>query len=266
MHQKAIITAQPSDIHKWFWRHYFERSIRSAFYRCYIKGEDELSDWILSPQKKEPLILYCTHGGWWDAAAVIFLSLKTFQLDALGMMEDTQLEKYSFFRKIGMFSVDRSNPRSAMESLIYCADNLRSQHRALWIFPQGKVLHQELRPVECESGMAFLIKKLGIAHCAPVALRYDFLQEQKPEMFISIGKPERIVWDNTLSTDTLTKHFNSRLTDEWNTMRNDIIMHTLCDYKTLLDGKKSVEKRVDFYMEKLAFTGIPKLIHTFSKK
>lgn len=265
MHQKAIITAQPSAIHKWFWGRYFERTIRSAFFQCFINGESELSSWIHSEQK-EPLILYCTHGGWWDAAAVIFLSLRTFQLDALGMMEDTQLEKYPFFRKIGMFSVNRANPRSAMESLLYCVENLQNKHRALWIFPQGMVIHQESRPVNCETGTAVLVKKLGIVHCVPVALRYDFLQEQKPEMFIRIGKPERIEWENTMNTNSLTEHFNKRLTDEWNTMRNDIITQSLNDYKVLLQGKKSMEKRVDFYMEKLAFTGIPKLITMLSKK
>lgn len=245
MREKTIITAAPSSIHKWFWGRYFEYQLRSTFYRCLINGEENISLWKKQSTTKIPLILYCTHGGWWDAAATIVLSLRVLRLDALGMMEDKQLEKYRFFRKIGMFSVNRSDPRSALTSLHYCADSLRNTSQALWIFPQGQLVPQEYRPVECESGIGILAKLLGEAYLVPVALRYDFLREQRPEMFVRIGKPTHVVWDTTKNVRMITDHCAEQLTQEWDIVRNDVVMQNTQGYREFLSGTPSMEKRFD---------------------
>lgn len=243
MSQKKIITASPSALHKWFWGRYFERAMRKAFYRTYLYGNDNLASWIDS-DTDTPLVLYCTHGGWWDAAATIVLSLRTFAFDAIGMMEDVQLRKHRFFRKIGMFSISRSDARSSMESLDYCSKELKNHHRVLWMFPQGVLVHQDKRPIECENGLAFLVKKIGKVYLAPVALRYDFLREQRPEMFIRIGVPELIEWNNTMTTSVLTQHLCHQLTHEWDILRDDVVSGNLNNYSTLFKGKMSVEKRI----------------------
>ena len=245
MKEKTIITAAPSSVHKWFWGIYFEHQIRSTFYRSMIAGEENISQWKDTHHADAPLILYCTHGGWWDAAATIVLSLRVLQLDAYGMMEDTQLEKYRFFRKIGMFSVNRSDPRSALTSLHYCADILRNTSKSLWIFPQGQLVPQEYRPIVCESGIGILAKLLGAAYFAPVALRYDFLREQRPEMFVRIGKPAHIVWDAENNVRTITEFFTQQLTHEWDSLRHDILMQNTQEYRTFLEGSISMEKRFD---------------------
>ncbi len=245
MKEKTIITADPTSLHKWFWGRYFERQIRSAFFRSMIIGEENISSWRQGLQADAPLILYCTHGGWWDAAATIVLSLRILHLDAYGMMEDKQLEKYRFFRKIGMFSVNRSDPRSALSSLHYCADLLRNTSQSLWIFPQGQLVPQDHRPIVCESGIGILAKLLGEAYFVPVALRYDFLREQRPEMFVRIGTPDYIVWDKDKSVRAITEFFTQRLTQEWDVLHHDIHGQTNQDYRIFLEGSMSMEKRFD---------------------
>ncbi|MBK9184389.1 MAG: hypothetical protein IPM83_15075 [Ignavibacteria bacterium] len=73
-----------------------------------------------------PTIIVSTHGSWWDAVVTIVMSLRRYRLDADGMMEYRQLTKYRFFSRIGMFSVVREDPRSAVRSLHYAADRLRN--------------------------------------------------------------------------------------------------------------------------------------------
>ena len=145
-----IIPAAPAPIAKAFWGRYFERSVRRSFHSVRLQGADHISPWTPKAQRRmtEPLILYATHGSWWDAALSMVLSLRRFDLDGYGMMEYKQLHRYAFFRRIGLFSVVREDPASAMRSLRYAASVLRGTGRALWMFPQGTLVNQETRPLD----------------------------------------------------------------------------------------------------------------------
>ena len=79
----------------------------------------------------------------------ILISLDLFDHDAYGIMEERQLRRYGFFRRLGMFSVDRENFRSARRSLDYAATLLRGTGRVLWLFPQGEIVPNDRRPVRC---------------------------------------------------------------------------------------------------------------------
>lgn len=226
---------------------YFTRSLSRTFYRCLVSGEERLSSWRkdapVSPMI--PLIVYCSHGGWWDAAFAIALTNGRLALESYGMMEEKQLKKYRFFTKIGMFSVHRTNPRSAIASLHYAADLLKDPRKVLWMYPQGELIHQEIRPIQAYTGIANLIGMLGQAYCVPIAIRYDFLHEQQPEAWLKIGIPELISSQEFADKKALTEHIKTHLASLMDEVRDDVMNDRSQGYKVFVQGKRSVEKRWD---------------------
>lgn len=192
----------------------------------------------------EPLILYATHGSWWDAAISIVLSLRTLQLDAYGMMEYKQLNRYRFFRRIGMFSVIREDPASAMQSLRYAASVLQGTGRALWMFPQGTLVNQDVRPLVLEPGLGILAAKLDQAWLCPVAMRYDLVREQRPDALISIGMPYQLE-GGSKAIRTVIGDATTRLTAAADELKADALQERTSSYELLYSGRSSMEKRYD---------------------
>lgn len=238
--------------HSPLWRRllgwYFTRSLRKTFYACRVKGESHLKPWKTDRTPSDhpiPLIVYCSHGGWWDAGLAIALTNAHLGVESYGMMEEKQLKKYRFFANIGMFSVHRSNPRSAVQSLHHAVNLLRNTSKVLWMFPQGELIHQEMRPIHAYSGIGNLVEMLGEAWCVPVSIRYDFLKEQQPEAWVSIGEPELLSSVSFSKKQDITEHISRRLTDLMDEVRDEIMHHRVQGYRTVIKGKTSVEKRWD---------------------
>jgi chlorobactene lauroyltransferase len=213
-----------------------------------VKGEEHVKSWRIDRKHDDspiPLIVYCSHGGWWDAAFAIALTNGRLKVESYGMMEEKQLKKYRFFAKVGMFSVHRSNARSAMKSLKYAAELLKDSRKVLWMFPQGELVHQEIRPIQAYTGMANLVGMLGKAWCVPIAIRYDFLHEQQPEAWLSIGQPELMTLVSFPDKLSMTEHFRTRLTNLMDDVKDDVMHDRHSEYAVFLCGKTSVEKRWD---------------------
>ncbi len=242
-----MIKAEHSPLWRKILTWYFSRSLRKTFYRCLLKGEKQLKDWRIDThsESKIPLIVYCSHGGWWDAALAIVLTNGRLNVESYGMMEEKQLKKYRFFTKVGMFSVHRTKARSAIKSLKYASELLKESRKVLWMFPQGELVHQEIRPIQVYTGMANLVDMLDQAWCVPVAIRYDFIHEQQPEAWLSIGEPELMTKEAFSDKMALTEHFRKRLTNLMDEIREDIMLNQKTGYEIFLQGKTSVEKRWD---------------------
>lgn len=175
----------------------------------------------------------------------ILTSLDRFSHDAYGIMEERQLKRYGFFRRVGMFSIDRESPRSAMRSLEYASDLLRRTGRVLWLFPQGDIRPNDLRPIECYSGTSHLIRLLGDCTLLPVAFRYELLGEERPIALGRFGNPERITEKNIPGIRDLTAHIAERITVEADRLRDDVLGEHLEEYTTILAGKHSIDRRWD---------------------
>src|SRR5688572_14752991 len=115
------------------------------------------------------------------------------------MMDIEQMRKYRFFKYVGVFSVNRDDAREGVESLNYAAELLKDTKKYLWIFPEGVMNVQDHEPLKFYSGITHLAQKTGNVNLVPVSLRYEFIMEQRPEVFIKIGTPD-IVKDNITDT------------------------------------------------------------------
>lgn len=244
-----FIAARPSWLHKVFWRRYFAWSLRRHFHSGFIAGEDNItSNTSASEGAALPTIYACTHASWWDAALTIELSLGQYGLDAFGMMEYKQLRKYSFFSRIGMFSVVREDPASALYTLRYAASLLRNSARSLWMFPQGELIHQDMPTLSCEPGIGILASYLGRCKIVPVAMRYEQLREQRPSVWIRFGSP--FVIDGAEGVREITSMVSLNMMDVRDQLRSDAMREDNSAYRTFLHGSISMEKRYDRIMRR----------------
>ncbi len=177
-------------------------------------------------------IIYVNHSSWWDGLVAFEIS-KALRADSFIMMEEKHLRNLFLFRKLGAFSVVRENPRQAVKSLNYAVNLLTEQpFRTLWIFPQGEILPNDLSPLHFYNGLARIIERVGDCSAVPLAIRYEFLNEYKPEIFVKIGESENF---NNIDFDSkkLTRNFESRISKTLDELKNDVVSRNFADYKKI---------------------------------
>lgn len=217
---------------------YHKRLIKKHFYAIHLAGEKKLS----SMDRSLPVIMYANHSNWWDGFMAYYLTNRVLKKDDYLMMDIKQLKKYSFFKYIGVFSVDREVPAEAIRSVNYAAGLLNNSERFLWVFPQGDMVPQDRRPLKFFSGITKIAEKTGKVNIVPVCFRYEYLMEQRPEVFISIGKPE--LFQGKYNTD-FTEHLRSNLETQLDKIRDDIAAGDVKNFKTIFRGKDSRNKSFD---------------------
>jgi 1-acyl-sn-glycerol-3-phosphate acyltransferase len=185
----------------------------------------------LEKKKNEiPLIIYANHSSWWDGLVAFEIS-KLAKLDSYIMMEEKQLEKLFLFRRLGAFSVVRENAREAFESVEYAAKLLNeNQERTLWIFPQGEILPNDLRPIKFYNGLGHIIKKTKNCSVCALAMRYEFRGEFKPEIFVRIASISLISADSDFNPRVCTDSLAAELEKTMEHLKNDTVQNKLDDY------------------------------------
>jgi 1-acyl-sn-glycerol-3-phosphate acyltransferase len=228
---------------------YFTRRAAQRFARVDVRGLENLAAWSATagnpPASGVPLLLAANHSSWWDAVLPIVISLRTLGQDAYGMMDEQQLRRYSFFARAGIFSVDRSSPRSAMATLEYAATLLRGTPRVLWMFPQGMIVPNDRRPIQCETGIARLARMIGECAIVPVAIRYEVGREERPIACASIGRPTHIHGGETTGVRELTHGIEAMMETELDDLRATMLAEHYAGFSTILAGRSSVNARWD---------------------
>lgn len=182
-------------------------------------------------QNKTPQIVYANHSSWWDGLVAFEIS-RAVQADSFVMMEERQLRKLFLFRRLGAFSVVRENPRRAVESLNYAVKVLREQpNRTLWIFPQGEIVPNDARPLRFYQGLARTAERVEMCSVVPFAVRYEFLGEFKPDVFVRVGEPERLEINKNSDAKLKTKFYENQLTELLDHLKQDIITNNLTKYE-----------------------------------
>lgn len=244
-----FVPARPDRLSKAFWHAYFRWSIRRHFHVAIVAGEEHVHpDSDQQNGTAIPTIYACTHGSWWDAALTIELSLGQYALDAYGMMEYKQLRKYSFFSRIGMFSVVREDASNALFAIRYAAQLLRGTNKSLWMFPQGQLIHQDMPTITCEPGIGILARYLGECRIVPVALRYEQLREQRPACWVRFGEP--LLHTGQMGARQIVQDVSERLQVLRDVLRQDAMNENDTAYRTFIEGRLSMEKRFDKVMRR----------------
>lgn len=185
---------------------YSKNLLRRKFNSLNVSGLRELSE----AAAHWPLLVCVNHSSWWDGIVAFFISRKL-NLDSYVMMEEKQLRRYILFRRLGAFSVVRENPRKAYESVKFAAKLLNEGSKAVWVFPQGEILPNETRPFEFYRGIEKIDELCARYSVVTVSMRYEFLMEAKPDVFVRIlvRNPEQD--GKTLKAAKLAKEMEASL-------------------------------------------------------
>jgi len=218
------------------------RSIWKFFDRVWLQSHGPLPD-----PRGGPLILYLNHASWWDGYLmyVIHRVVLRGRFDAHLLMEEKQLRAYRFFSWSGAFSVNRNDPEDARRSQAYAAALLRggTRPRALFIFPQGRIVPNDRRPLVTFPGIARIIAQAGAVNLCPVALRYELLGRQYPQAYIRIGPQHRAATPD--DPDATLREITWRLTAACDALRDDVLEQRLERFRPLLRGRRGIDEQFD---------------------
>lgn len=216
---------------------WFEKIFAVYNRRLFKRGFNSLQvsglDFLIERDKNSPLLIYANHSSWWDGLVAFEIS-RLAELDSFYLMEEKQLRKLRLFRKLGAFSVVREKPREAIRSVNYSADVLRNKpNRAVWIFPQGEILPNDVRPLRFYNGLTKIIEKTGNCSAVSVAMRFEFLGAFKPDIFVKIGKPIFFTINEKIDSRKTTTLFENELTETLNSLRIQILTEKTEDYQKI---------------------------------
>ncbi len=143
------------------------------------------------PSAERSTLYFGNHNSWWDALTPLILNNAVFHQRPRAVMEWEQVQRYGFFRRIGCFSIDRSDPRSALKSLLHGVNWLNEEGgRSLFFYPEGKITHPQLSTLQFETGIGWMTQKLEPhVDLVPLVQHSHAMHHHKPSLFIGIGKP-----------------------------------------------------------------------------
>lgn len=221
-----------------------DSSLRKYFDRIFFRIRKERTE----EEHCLPMIVCANHSSWWDGYVASLIE-RHLGSDGYLMMEEAQLKRYFFFSWVGCFSVDRHNARSAMQSLHYAARLLKERkNRFVWLFPQGDISPNDRRPFKFFSGAAHLARLTYPVQLYPAAIRIEFLAEQRPDLFISLGEPIKIEVEQVNISDflkTCTKRLEEGVTAQLDQLRADVIASDYASFTLLMRGRSSSNRLFD---------------------
>jgi len=228
-----MIEARKNPVIEALFAHLNRRMLRRHFHILHLQGADR----VQRLDRSLPVVFFGNHSNWWDGLIEFYIGREIFHVDSYLMMEEKQMERYRFFRFIGAFSVNRGSPREAYASVRYASQAVAGPNRALWIYPQGDMRPNDVRPLRFFPGIGHIANMLGKAQFVPVARTYEFMKEQLPEVFTTIGEP--ILVESAERPKTLAARFENVLTAQLAELRSNVIAERTDAFTAILRGRSS---------------------------
>ncbi|MBV9658409.1 MAG: lysophospholipid acyltransferase family protein [Verrucomicrobia bacterium] len=240
-----MIAARKNSVFNFVIRRALARALRRRFHAVQIAGVEHLR--ALVPDR--PVIGCANHTNWWDGFLLYVLSHRLLPAhDIFLAMEEANLRRYPFFRWMGCFGVDLDAQRSsaALPGVRYAVRLLRgSADRLVWLFVQGRLASPRVA-VEAKTGALWLARHTG-AQLLPLSIRYEWLAESRPTIFVRIGAPFFPGVDD--SAAVLAEKLNALLA-----ATDDALLRSppeLRDYAPLFPPQLSFNKRWDLFLHRL---------------
>ncbi|MCH8568476.1 MAG: lysophospholipid acyltransferase family protein [Balneolales bacterium] len=182
--ERAFIPAKENRLFIHFFYHFSRYLLKHCFHSVYLDAEH-------IPSKNSSVLYFGNHHSWWDALIPLILNNKTLKQRPRAVMEWEQVDSYLFFRRIGCFSIDRDDPRSALKSLQYGIEWLNNERNtSLYLYPEGKISNPRLGICPFESGIGYMETRLeSHVELVPLIQHSHQMYNSKPRLFIQIGSP-----------------------------------------------------------------------------
>jgi chlorobactene lauroyltransferase len=236
----------------WAYTRWFGWYSRRQFRRHFHSLRVQMPPGLPSMDPGVPVIFYCNHAYWWDGFWSQLCTERYFRQNLFILIERPQLEKHRFFTRVGAFSIDRNNARSAIRTLDYAAGCLvgpSDRQNALWIFPQGVIEHVDKRPLLFFRGTAGIVDRVlnstGKLYLVSVVSRIEYLEEQKPELLLSFLRPDLMTKASWQGLDALTGFMQGSTEAHLDEVKMLVTERRLDGFETLVRGAESVNRRVE---------------------
>ncbi len=188
-----------------------------------------------------PLVVYCNHPSWWDAALMPVLLARLFpQREAYAPIDSEALARYRFMRRLGFFGVERDSYAGAATFLRTGQRLLESPDVLLGVTPQGGFSDPRERPVRLRPGLAALIARVPRVIVLPVAIEYPFWDERAPEVLVRLGNPLSMGRLDRASHPEIRATLEQELARTMDALAIDALARDPTRFATLIEGRVGV--------------------------
>ncbi len=232
----------------WLWvaDMFFCNMLRNRFCTFRYSGTE---NYYKANGPETPTIIFSQHCNWWDGIVMYHISNKILGREIRLMVEE--LNRFPLLRHGGAFSVNKKSPQASMKALKYAVEEIGKLSNILAIFPQGIIRPPHYRPIEFQTGLAYMaqsaVKKYGKVNLVPIAVDYTFLRDNRPEVIVSMGEVITLT-DNKQDRKELTHQLERALEITCINQEENISTGNLDNYKCLfkqhLKWYRQIEQRL----------------------
>ena len=226
----------------WLWvaSMFFFNMLQNRFYAFRYKGVENYDPSV-------PTILFAPHSNWWDGIVLYNITHRIFRKEIRLMVEE--LNRFPLLRRGGAYSVNKKSAQSAMKALQYSVDVIGDKRNMLCIFPQGIIRPPHYRPIEFQTGLAYIaqnaVKKYGKINLIPCAIDYCFFRDNRPEVIVDFGKRIELSKDIKIDRKDLTSMLEHALTKACDDQANNISQGNVGDYNILFKQHLKWYRRIE---------------------
>ncbi|KQP90870.1 glycerol acyltransferase [Methylobacterium sp. Leaf113] len=203
-----------------------------------------------------PVVVYCNHPAWWDAAVVILLAGRLFpSRDSYAPFDARMLEKYAVFARMGAFAVDLESARGGAQFLKASRRILGVPNRMIWITAQGRFQDVRARPLALRGGVGRLPEIAPEALFVPLALEYAFWEERGGEAFAAFGKPVSGAELLALPRPERLARMEADLTATLDRLSADVVSRDAARFTAVASGAKGIGGVYDLWRRLRAVLG-----------
>lgn len=136
------------------------------------------------------LIITPNHISWWDGFFIDYICRKSSNRKFHIMMLEEQLRKYSFFKKLGAYSIKPESSVSIKETAKYTRRIIEDASNLAVIYPQGEIEPYEKRPLTIKEGLKLFANNSSIElFIMPVGFKIQYYNEKLPAIAARFAEP-----------------------------------------------------------------------------
>ena len=236
---------------RWFWWNFgdfvFFNMLKKRFYAFRYKGAENFH----TKDPDVPTIMYAPHSNWWDGIIAYAVCHGICNREMRLMVEE--LKRFTLLRRAGCFSINKKSPQASMESLQYAINEIGDTSCNLYLFPQGIIKPPNFRPIEFQSGLAYMVdkavKKYGRVALIPTAVNFFFLRDNRPEVFIELGQRIEITSETKIDRKELTERLAKNLEELCDKQMYEVSHAQFSGYETLFQQRLKWYRRIEQHLK-----------------
>lgn len=238
----------------WLWvaNKFFYGMLENRFFALRYKGEQKFFD----RDNGYPTIAFAPHTNWWDGIVAYNIIRRIFGTEIRLMVEE--LNRFPLLRRAGAFPVNKKSPQASMTALKYSIKIIGDLNNVLYIFPQGIIKPPNFRPIEFQTGLAYIAQKAakqyGKVNLVPIGINYLFLRADKPEVLVEVGDIITLE-DPKIDRKAFSEHLAQVLETTCDKQNFDISEGNLQGYKTLFQQKLKWYRKIEQRLKTIEIKG-----------